>query len=56
MSHSMKLRKLNNLKDEYTRIEAHALRLMKAGDLKKYIKTLIHARKIRVEYAELFTA
>ena len=56
MSHSMKLKKLNTLKDEYTKVESQALRLMKAGDLRKYIKTLIHARKIRTEYAELFVA
>ncbi len=56
MSHSTKIQRLNTLKGEYTRVEAQALRLMKAGDLRKYIKKLIHARKIRMEYAEVFMA
>ena len=56
MSHAMKTRKLNSLRSRYNKVEAEALRLMKAGDLHHYIQKLITARKMRTEYAALMLA
>lgn len=48
----MKIHRLNSLREQYKKVKAEAMKFMKSGDLKNYIKRLTKASKIQNEYIE----
>jgi len=48
----MKIHRLNSLRDQYKKVKAEAMKFMKTGDLKNYLKRLTKASKIQNEYLE----
>ena len=48
----MKIHRLNSLKEQYNKVKSDAVKFMKNGDLKNYLKRLTKASKIEREYIE----
>lgn len=48
----LKINRIQKLKSQYKRTKAEAIKFMRSGDLKNYIRKLTEVQKIEAEYLD----